>query len=281
VAKKTLYNDGYFNNPKRNSNIKQGKILISLMCLCILSTSCSQQNGTSAQTPINTTEVNMQNNTALSQKVFVEDALIEDIKTHVVGCPASSSSQQQICIQICHVPPGNPSKAIDKILPLQAIKAHLNHGSQHAEARDYLGACMKESSNPSDDSGTDSSSETPDSSTDTNSTETSSTNTNSTDSTSSGSTTTTDTTQSESTTDSTQTNTTTSDPGSVDANTGSSTIEPVAPVATDTTSSTTDTTSTDNTLTNDISIVPLWCESVVTIDSNCDGIDDATGEPIF
>ncbi len=69
-------------------------------------------------------------------KIAVEEATVQDLIPHKVACPSQKNGKhiEQICIQICHVPPGNPDNSHDKVLPLSAIKAHLGHG-------DYLGFC--------------------------------------------------------------------------------------------------------------------------------------------
>lgn len=81
-------------------------------------------------------------------KVALEDATVEDLVPHKVACPSQKKGkhQEQICIQICHVPPGNPENSHDKVLPLEAIKAHLGHG-------DYLGLCGASNNETSDGSG--------------------------------------------------------------------------------------------------------------------------------
>lgn len=73
---------------------------------------------------------------ASAYKIAVEEATVQDLIPHKVACPSQKNGkhQEQICIQICHVPPGNPDNSHDKVLPLSAIKAHLGHG-------DYLGRC--------------------------------------------------------------------------------------------------------------------------------------------
>ena len=129
---------------------KTAHFLTGLIFLSLFSVSCSTQNGGSSSS---TSQGGMSNNSEVvndsnltqmkSQKVYVEEALIDDIKVNQASCPLSADGVQKICIKICHVPPGNPSAAKEKILPLEAIKAHLNHGSQHAEERDYLGADRK------------------------------------------------------------------------------------------------------------------------------------------
>lgn len=87
------------------------------------------------------------NVTSASYKIVVEEATVEDLIPHKVACPSQKNGkhQEQICIQVCHVPPGNPENSHDKVLPLSAIKAHLGHG-------DYLGLCGA-STEPPDSSG--------------------------------------------------------------------------------------------------------------------------------
>lgn len=70
--------------------------------------------------------------TAASQKIILDTAVLEQIESHQAACAADT---ENVCVQICHVPPGNPAAAHNKILPVQAIPAHLGHG-------DYLGLCQ-------------------------------------------------------------------------------------------------------------------------------------------
>lgn len=83
---------------------------------------------------LNETTAEALNSTSSFEKILIDEAVIEDIAAHKAECPSNSAKKQQICIQVCHVPPGNPAAAHSKVLPLQAIKAHLGHG-------DYLGLC--------------------------------------------------------------------------------------------------------------------------------------------
>ena len=89
--------------------------------------------------------------------VSLKAATSVDISNHVTECPAEDSGQ--ICVTICHVPPGNPSKQKTKILPLPAVKAHLKHGGPHHVDKDYLGACGTGGSDDGSNEGDDSDSE--------------------------------------------------------------------------------------------------------------------------
>lgn len=75
----------------------------------------------------------------LSNKISILDATSSDISDHVVTCP--SNKAKQVCILICHRPPGNPFNWKTKVLPLKAAHAHLNHGHSDEEA-DFLGSCL-------------------------------------------------------------------------------------------------------------------------------------------
>lgn len=73
----------------------------------------------------------------ISQKIMCDHANLIQIAPHQVDCASAKhgkSKHQQVCVRICHRPPGNPdnSKILD--LPLQALKAHIGHG-------DYMGDC--------------------------------------------------------------------------------------------------------------------------------------------
>jgi hypothetical protein len=70
------------------------------------------------------------------QKVLFDQAVVEQIAPHKADCPSSerSSKNAKVCIRICHIPPGNPKAARQKILPIQAMRAHVGHG-------DFLGPC--------------------------------------------------------------------------------------------------------------------------------------------
>lgn len=142
------------------------------------------------------------------QKVFTNDALIDDLINHKAECaPKKNKGQHQVCIQICHVPPGNPKAAKSMVIPVVALKAHLEHGHHNEVDRDYLGSCNNDGSEQTDTS-------------------------NNVD------------------------NTTSTDDTSSSTDTNSTTTQAPAPV-------------------------PTWCEPYLSIDSDCDGIIDSTGFPLF
>lgn len=85
-----------------------------------------------------------------SNKVSIMEASSEDISANVVDCKGSGK-KEEVCVVICHRPPGNPYNMKTKVLPLSATLAHLNHGHT-TEERDFLGAC--ESNTSSDDGAT-------------------------------------------------------------------------------------------------------------------------------
>ncbi|HEX4923722.1 MAG TPA: hypothetical protein VFV50_06535 [Bdellovibrionales bacterium] len=101
--------------------------LVGIFSLAI--SGCIEQGGTGA---LSASDENL----SPRARVYFEQASLADIVPHKVDCPASARAdgREKICIQICHVPPGNPSAAHDKTLPIAAMKAHLGHG-------DYLGLC--------------------------------------------------------------------------------------------------------------------------------------------
>ena len=63
--------------------------------------------------------------------VAYDEATANDVAEHIVECNGNSDN---ICIEICHMPPGNPDNSHTKKLPLQASLAHMGHG-------DHLGDC--------------------------------------------------------------------------------------------------------------------------------------------
>lgn len=83
------------------------------------------------------------------QKVSLLSATEQDIALHKVSC--RGKSKHQICVLICHRPPGNPSNFKELILPLTAMRAHLNHGANHHVDHDVLGSCQVDL--PEDDQG--------------------------------------------------------------------------------------------------------------------------------
>lgn len=76
-------------------------------------------------------------------KILVDEAEIEDLALHKVQCKLKKD-ESKICIEICHLPPGNPENGKDMVIPLEALKAHLNHGSDHHLDKDFLGKCQVE-----------------------------------------------------------------------------------------------------------------------------------------
>jgi hypothetical protein len=63
----------------------------------------------------------------------------EELMAVSEGCPRGSG--RDLCVAICHVPPGNPSKAKTLLIPHQAIQAHLKHGSNKHNHHDFIGNC--------------------------------------------------------------------------------------------------------------------------------------------
>ncbi|MGE0762033.1 MAG: hypothetical protein AB7N80_02020 [Bdellovibrionales bacterium] len=94
------------------------------------------------------TDVSISSSSENGQKVALADASHEQLAPHIVECQGS-----QVCVQICHRPPGNPTNSKDMVLPLRAALAHLDHGGDH-EMKDYLGFCSADDSGgelPGDD----------------------------------------------------------------------------------------------------------------------------------
>lgn len=86
------------------------------------------------------------------QKIYVDQATLEQIAPHKKECKGADKDHK-ICVEICHRPPGNPSKGKSKVLPLGAVCAHLNHGHSNIKDADYVGPCHQEDDDNSSDDG--------------------------------------------------------------------------------------------------------------------------------
>lgn len=184
----------------------------------------------------------------VAQKIYLEEATLEDVANHVATCP----NKKSFCVHVCHRPPGNPDNSKDMLLPLKASHAHLHHGNAKHE-RDYLGFCQPRDMEPGAPPGP-SDDPVPDDPASGGS-----------DSNDSGS----------------------DDVGSDDAGSGSDagggaedggtsdSSDPSANPGTSDGSGATDGSSSTN------EDIPFWCEPIIDIDSDCDGYIDETGEPLF
>ncbi|UOF02674.1 hypothetical protein [Bdellovibrio reynosensis] len=108
------------------------KIVTSALFVAALVGCIQGQDGTSASTAQNTNS----QFSATSNKVYFDDATVDQLIPHKVACPAEEldSEREKICIQVCHIPSGDMEKAHNKVLPLGATYAHIGHG-------DFLGLC--------------------------------------------------------------------------------------------------------------------------------------------
>jgi hypothetical protein len=75
-------------------------------------------------------------NRFIDPSLNIEDQLLE---SDVIACPDDPSSD---CVQMCHVPPGNPNAAHTVTVGIPSLKAHFKN---HSEPSDYLGACVTDS----------------------------------------------------------------------------------------------------------------------------------------
>ncbi|MCB0413101.1 MAG: hypothetical protein KDD50_02125 [Bdellovibrionales bacterium] len=158
----------------------------------------------------------------MNLKASIMDADLETVEENVVACEDENS--HQICVEICHRPPGNPENGQTKVLPLKATLKHLDHGGKHQD-KDYFGPCEDDVIVGPDLNGDDSSQNGTDSGSDNDST--------SGDDSSAG-----------------------SDSSTDDSSSGSTGGGGVNPD------------------------VPNWCEPIYEFDSDCDGYNDTTGDPI-
>lgn len=74
-------------------------------------------------------------------KSSVQYAELDEILEAEAECNGNSD---QICVYVCHRPPGNPANEKTKILPIKALTAHLNHGADHHHDHDYIGPCVSD-----------------------------------------------------------------------------------------------------------------------------------------
>lgn len=95
---------------------------------------------------VNSTEVSL-------KPVSLLKALPEDITCYKKNADkedkgksfdGSNKKQKVMRVEICHVPPGNPANKKTLIISLQAIVAHLKHGSKKHDHQDYMGPCLED-----------------------------------------------------------------------------------------------------------------------------------------
>ncbi len=91
----------------------------------------------------------MNENGATYEPVSLMKATSEDISANIVDCKSEKKhkkkgkrpQKKQVCLAICHKPPGNPDNSKSKVLPMSAVLAHLEHGGPHHGEHDHLGLC--------------------------------------------------------------------------------------------------------------------------------------------
>ncbi|MCB0357770.1 MAG: hypothetical protein KDD40_12210 [Bdellovibrionales bacterium] len=66
---------------------------------------------------------------------------IDDQELSAVSEDCPIDSDQLHCVVICHVPPGNPSRAKTLLIPHSAVNAHIQHGSEKHNHHDFIGGC--------------------------------------------------------------------------------------------------------------------------------------------
>lgn len=84
----------------------------------------------------------------ISHKSSVQYGSLDDLLEAQVECKGHSD---QICVEICHRPPGNPENEKTRTLPISALTAHLSHGGSHHNDHDYLGPCESDTSDDDPD----------------------------------------------------------------------------------------------------------------------------------
>ncbi len=81
-------------------------------------------------------------------KSSVQYADLDELLDNEAECNGHSD---QVCVYVCHRPPGNPTNEKTKILPIKALTAHLNHGADHHNDHDYVGPCESDTGNDDPD----------------------------------------------------------------------------------------------------------------------------------
>lgn len=265
MDKKTVLQKTKSQTAKLKTKLGRGALVIVLGSL--MQIGCNKDSGggsKSGSLADNSSELASSYSASTYQKVYVDEAVLDEIRPHRVECSNSSDAEAgKICILICHVPPGNAQAAKNKVIPLQALKAHLNHGHASLENRDFLGSCDAGSDSNPTNSDDDSSSSSNDSNTAGDDSSNSSD-----DSTSTGD-------DSSSTDDSSSSG----DGSTTDGSSDSSGSGGDTSGGGDTSSGGGDIVIDDPTNSNDA--IPLWCVPYHDIDNNCDGIDDVTGDPLL
>lgn len=117
--------------------------LVSILVTCFLVLSgCSNSSNQPGEHFIEAISQNdsLQSFSELIEKgrVFLDEASSQDLREYVSLC--RGRSQRQVCVTICHRPPGNPKNQKTLLLPLKASISHLRHGYNQV-SKDYLGVC--------------------------------------------------------------------------------------------------------------------------------------------
>lgn len=73
--------------------------------------------------------------------LYLKDAVLNEVNNSSFDCPADADEID--CILICHIPPGNPQKRKNLIIPTVAVQAHINHGHDKHDHHDFLGSCSQ------------------------------------------------------------------------------------------------------------------------------------------
>lgn len=131
---------------KTRPTVRLSMRLFGALLMTASLTACNQGGGADSQT-VQALAADSDLNFAMN-KISLDEATFQDVAAHVETCRNGI-----FCVTICHRPPGDPANSKTMKLPLTAIPAHLNHGSDHHEDKDYVGAC--DAGAGSDDGGTD------------------------------------------------------------------------------------------------------------------------------
>lgn len=114
------------------------KVLTFLFSIIFISTACNKADNQGVATDGQNTIVD---GAEITPVFLLKNMTAEEIEAVAEDCPAESDKPR--CVVICHVPPRNPRRAKTLMMPLPALQAHLNYGSDQHNHHDFVGPCSQ------------------------------------------------------------------------------------------------------------------------------------------